>query len=57
MLDKQQYRHYNVSTDIITLVGVLEVCVNGHWATVCQSATVDQQFGALACYELGYSGT
>ena len=44
-----------MSTDIITLAGVLEVCVNNHWATICQSATVSSQFGPLACRELGYS--
>ena len=37
--------------------GRLEMCIGGHWATVCATQPLDLATAALVCSQLGYTST
>ena len=41
---------------VLVTSGVLEVCVNGSYLQLCDSASTDPALGYSICYALGYDG-
>ena len=35
--------------------GLLQVCINNHWASVCDTGSLSQRFADLACSDIQYN--
>ena len=52
----QQNGTVTYNDSIVTMTGVVEVCANGIWVSVCDLYPVDPIFPELVCQTLGYRG-
>ena len=51
-----QESYYDTEDLVLVTSGVLEVCVNGNYLQLCNSASTDPALGYSICYALGYDG-